>query len=134
MVITDGDNQISGSSLLNVIGNDFCIYDGDGYDSYYIYCSHNKSFPYNPEPEAIYHRNGELIPQISNFYFTEYNVDLVGSQNTLIIFQNTQSDLTNVLGNYTCSLTNLYGTSVATTIITECCKYDNYHSNLWLLF
>ena len=123
MVITDGVNEITGASLKTVIGNDFCVYDGDGFDSYYIYCSHNKSFQIKLEPEAIYHRNGEEIPPNSNVYSVQHRSDLCGSKNTLIIFQYTPSDLSHVLGNYTCLLTNLFGTSVATTIVTECCKY-----------
>lgn len=124
-VVIVGENfTTDDNSLRAVIGANFCVYRGDGFTTYFITCSHNASFPQNPTPVANYYRNGQLIDTgNSNDYMTSNNPTLVGLRNTFIIFDDFDGVPDHLLGNFTCELSTLYGSSSATTIITECCKY-----------
>lgn len=108
------------STIQVFIGTDFCVRRNDAFFLHNIICSHNKSFPVLPVPEASYYRNGVPVGATSP-YIALTDDKYIGIGNVLVIAE-ISIPFEAVLGNYTCTLSNLYGTSTATTIVTECCK------------
>ena len=121
--------MISNIEYRSVFGADFCISRDQGVNDEIeisISCSHNTSFPVKPEPTATYLRNGESIEYGERYDFGR-NTSLVGISNTFFIYADFSipSQFDAALGNYTCTLSNLFGTSITTTTITECCKREH---------
>jgi hypothetical protein len=123
LIVGDGTTTTTPGRFSLEIGTNFCITRATPLPPVIaISCSHNDSLiSIRPEPAASYLRNGQPIDPSSDYLFIEFNPRLVGFSNTLQIEPIGLADFDRVLGNYTCTLSNIFGASTATTIITECC-------------